>query len=108
VPAKSKPWTWLLFGVNFGRARRGKLLGHMQVQTTARYARLAADPVKDSIRPPDRACSRSPPPAPLAAPQQVAAFLHLRRVESQCLHRRCIEQEATSLLVLYKKTNFLT
>jgi hypothetical protein len=47
VPAKSKPWTWLLFGVNFGRARRGKLLGHMQVQTTARYARLAADPVKD-------------------------------------------------------------
>ena len=47
MPAKSKPWTWLLFGVNFGRARRGKLLGHMQVQTTARYARLAADPVKD-------------------------------------------------------------
>src|SRR6478672_11662733 len=40
--------------------------------------------------------------------QQVAAFLHLRRVESQCLHRRCIEQEATSLLVSYKKTNFLT
>ena len=69
MPAKSKPWTWLLFGVNFGRARRGKLLGHMQVQTTARYARLAADPVKDNaIRPPDRACSRSPPPAPLAAP----------------------------------------
>ena len=77
MPAKSKPWTWLLFGVNFGRARRGKLLGHMQVQTTARYARLAADPVKDGgsveyrrplIRPPDRACSRSPPPAPLAAP----------------------------------------
>ena len=30
-----------------GRARRGKLLGHMQVQTTARYAHLAADPVKD-------------------------------------------------------------
>src|SRR4051794_11386572 len=30
-----------------GRARRGKLLGHMQVQTTERYARLAADPVKD-------------------------------------------------------------
>ena len=26
----------------------------------------------------------------------------------QCLHRRCIEQEATSLLVSYKKTNFLT
>jgi hypothetical protein len=30
-----------------GRARRGKLLEHMQVQTTARYAHLAADPVKD-------------------------------------------------------------
>ena len=24
----------------------GKLLGHIQVQTTARYAHLAADPVK--------------------------------------------------------------
>ena len=26
----------------------GKLLGHTQVQTTARYAHLAADPVKDA------------------------------------------------------------
>jgi len=26
----------------------GKLLGHTQVQTTARYAHLAADPVKEA------------------------------------------------------------
>jgi site-specific recombinase XerD len=26
----------------------GKLLGHAQVQTTARYAHLAADPIKDA------------------------------------------------------------
>ena len=26
----------------------GKLLGHTQVQTTARYAHLAADPVRDA------------------------------------------------------------
>ena len=26
----------------------GELLGHTQVQTTARYAHLAADPVKDA------------------------------------------------------------
>ena len=26
----------------------GKLLGHTQIQTTARYAHLAADPVKDA------------------------------------------------------------
>ena len=36
-----------LLASTLGRARRGKLLEHMQVQTTARYARLAADPVKD-------------------------------------------------------------
>lgn len=27
----------------------GKLLGHTQVQTTARYAHLAADPVKNAM-----------------------------------------------------------
>ena len=27
----------------------GKLLGHTQVQTTARYAHLAADPVKQAV-----------------------------------------------------------
>ena len=27
----------------------GKLLGHTQVQTTARYAHLAADPVKAAV-----------------------------------------------------------
>ena len=48
MPAKSKPRTWLLIWRQlWERARRGKLLGHMQVQTTERYARLAADPVKD-------------------------------------------------------------
>jgi site-specific recombinase XerD len=26
----------------------GKLLGHTQVRTTARYAHLAADPIKDA------------------------------------------------------------
>jgi site-specific recombinase XerD len=34
-------------GVNgYGLPMIGKLLGHTQVQTTARYAHLAADPVK--------------------------------------------------------------
>ena len=28
----------------------GKLMGHKQVQTTARYAHLAADPVATSLR----------------------------------------------------------
>jgi hypothetical protein len=52
VPAKSKPRTWLLIWRQlWERARRGKLLGHMQVQTTARYAHLAADPVKDPADP---------------------------------------------------------
>ena len=32
--------------VGEGLAMIGKLLGHTQVQTTARYAHLAADPVK--------------------------------------------------------------
>ena len=27
----------------------GKLLGHTQVQTTARYAHLAADPIKQAV-----------------------------------------------------------
>ena len=27
----------------------GKMLGHTQVQTTARYAHLAADPVKQAV-----------------------------------------------------------
>jgi hypothetical protein len=34
--------------VGEGLAMIGKLLGHTQVQTTARYAHLAADPVKQA------------------------------------------------------------
>jgi integrase len=34
--------------VGEGLATIGKLLGHMQVQTTARYAHLASDPVKQA------------------------------------------------------------
>jgi len=35
----------------------GKLLGHSQVQTTARYAHLAADPVKDAANTVSRSLS---------------------------------------------------
>ena len=34
--------------VGEGLAMIGKLLGHTQVQTTARYAHLAADPIKQA------------------------------------------------------------
>jgi hypothetical protein len=37
----------------------GKLLGHTQVQTTARYAHLAADPVKAAAESVSSAIARS-------------------------------------------------
>ena len=36
----------------------GKLLGHTQVQTTARYAHLAADPIKQAVESEQRRCTR--------------------------------------------------
>ena len=65
--------------------------------------RVAASIGRRSIRPPDRAVRAHRLPRLWRLLQQVAAFLHLRWVESQCLNRRCFEKEATSLLVSYKR-----
>jgi hypothetical protein len=67
----------------------GKLLGHTQVQTTARYAHLAADPIKNAADPVasniaaslnQAPCSLSPAPlAALSTSSHVAASTRMDR-----------------------------
>jgi len=42
-----------------GRPMIGKLLGHTQVQTTARYAHLTADPVRNAANDIDKVIAKS-------------------------------------------------